>query len=294
VAVDGFIPSYDEDLKRANLDVVAGFDGCEFVEADLMVADLADLLTGIDVVFHLAGHAGVRSSWADGFDSYVTNNIRVTQRLLEASRGRSLQRFVLASSSSVYGNSGLYPSSENDAPAPHSPYGVTKLAAEHLAVLYARNWAVPTVSLRYFTVYGPRQRPDMAMHRIIESCLGGDEFHVFGDGEQIRDFTFVGDVVEATVQAATVEVPPGTVVNVAGGSAVTLESVIAMVEQIVGRSLSITYDPDQPGDVRRTGGDTGAIRALLGWQPRVDLRSGLEAQVLWHAEDEQNRLAGVP
>jgi nucleoside-diphosphate-sugar epimerase len=291
-AIDSFTSYYEQDRKRAN---VAAWQGdCEFHETDLMIAELPLLLDCVDVVFHLAGQPGVRSSWGDAFETHVTRNIRVTQRLLEAVRDRPLRRIVFASSSSVYGNSATYPSHEDDLPAPHSPYGVTKLAAEQLVGAYARNWGVPTVSLRYFTVYGPRQRPDMAIHRIIEAGLTGERFPMFGDGEQIRDFTYVGDVVEATMRAAVADVPPGSVMNIAGGSAVTLNATIAIVERLVGTSIDVSRTAATAGDVRRTGGDTELANRLLSWNPHTDLTTGIAKQVEWHADqlDRLNVLLG--
>ena len=176
-----------------------------------------------------------------------------------------------------------YPTTELDLPRPHSPYGVTKLAAEHLCSLYARNWNVPTVSLRYFTVYGPRQRPDMAMHRLIEAALSGEAFPMFGDGRQVRDFTFVGDIVEANMLAATEAMPPGSVINIAGGSDTTLLEVIEIVGDLTGRRVQLERRPAEAGDVRRTGGSTDVASELLGWKPVVAVREGLERQLEWHA-----------
>jgi nucleoside-diphosphate-sugar epimerase len=189
---------------------------------------------------------------------------------------------VYASSSSVYGNAARYPSAESDLPRPHSPYGVTKLAAEHLCRLYADNWGVSTVSLRFFTVYGPRQRPDMAIHRLVEAGLDGREFTVFGDGQQVRDFTFVEDVVDAVLAAAGAGVEAGTVLNVAGGSACTVNGLIEAVGAVLGQPVTVDYSEPQPGDVDRTGGAIDCAATVLGWKPRVDLAQGLARQVDWH------------
>jgi nucleoside-diphosphate-sugar epimerase len=282
VALDSLTPYYDESQKRANLDAVAATPGCTVVVDDLRTLELAGTLDGIDVVFHQAGQPGVRASWDAGFASYVEQNILVTQRLLEAAKGTSLSRFVFASSSSVYGDAQRYPTLEDDLPRPQSPYGVTKLAAEHLAGVYARNFGVPTVSLRYFTVYGPRQRPDMAMHRLFEAALDGRPFPMFGDGSQIRDFTFVEDVVAANVAAATADVAPGTVVNVCGGSATTLLEVTRIVGDVIGREVILDRRPAEPGDVFRTGGSGERAAELLGWHPRLDVAEGLRRQGEWH------------
>jgi UDP-glucuronate 4-epimerase len=282
VAVDCLTPYYDVAQKEEALDVLRRLPGTEVVDADLWTSDIEALIDGINVVFHQAGQPGVRDSWRAGFEPYVRQNVLVTQRLLDAVVDSRVDRFVFASSSSVYGDAPEYPTSEEDVPIPQSPYGVTKLAAEHLCGVYARNWAVPAVSLRYFTVYGPRQRPDMAMHRMIEAGLAGDPFPLFGDGEQIRDFTYVDDAVEANVLAAAVDVPAGSVINVAGGESVSLLEVIYIVEDIIGRPIVLDRRPGQPGDVRRTGGAHRRAAALLGWSPKIRLREGLRRQVAWH------------
>lgn len=286
VAVDCLTSYYELEQKRANLVSLHGLPDCVVVQEDLRTTDLAPLLEGIDLVFHQAGQPGVRASWASGFASYVEHNVLVTQRLLEAIRERPVARLVFASSSSVYGNAPAYPTTEDDLPRPQSPYGVTKLAAEHLCGVYARTWGVPSVSLRYFTVYGPRQRPDMAMHRLIEAALSGERFPMHGDGHQVRDFTFVDDVVAANLRAATSAVPVGSVINVAGGSSSTLLDVIGTVEELVGRSVELERRPAQPGDVERTGGSIDRARDLLDWEPHVPLRDGLAKQVAWHRERE--------
>ncbi|MBL8778049.1 MAG: NAD-dependent epimerase/dehydratase family protein [Acidimicrobiales bacterium] len=280
--VDCFVPFYAEADKRRNLAGAVAHPDFELVEADLRTAELAPLLDGVDTVFHLAAQAGVRPSWAEGFEDYVTLNVLATQRLLEACRGTEVARLVYASSSSVYGQAARYPTSEGDLPAPHSPYGVTKLAGEHLCGLYGANHGVATVSLRYFTVYGPRQRPDMALHRLVEHGLAGTAFPLYGDGEQLREFTFVGDVVQATIAAATAEVAPGSVINVAGGSETRLADLIALVGDSIGRPVVLDRRPPAAGDVARTGGATERARALLDWSPAVPLAEGVAAQVAWH------------
>jgi nucleoside-diphosphate-sugar epimerase len=283
IGVDSFTDYYDTALKRANAEAAIRA-GVKFIEGDLNVVELDSLLDGIDVVFHLAGQPGVRSSWGSDFSTYTYCNIEATQRLLEASRGsRTLQRLVFASSSSVYGNAERYPTSENDRPQPISPYGVTKLAAEHLCSLYATTFEVPTVSLRYFTVYGPGQRPDMAFTRFAMAAVRGDEIMVYGSGAQTRDFTFVDDVVEANLLAATRDVSPGTVLNVAGGSHTSVNEALQLFEELAGSKLSVTHVKAVAGDVDRTGGDTAAIRSVLGWRPTMSLREGIARQFGWAA-----------
>jgi nucleoside-diphosphate-sugar epimerase len=291
VAIDGFTPYYDLEQKRSNWEALGGLGSCRLIEADLATVDLLDLLGDVDTVFHQAGQPGVRASWKEGFDSYLRQNVLVTQRLLEAASESNIARIVYASSSSVYGNAPAYPTSEDDLPRPQSPYGVTKLAAEHLCGVYARTRELPVVSLRYFTVFGPRQRPDMAMHRLIEAALSGDTFPLFGDGGQIRDFTFVGDIVEANVSAAGSDVWPGTVLNVAGGTATTVAEVIGIVEELTDATITLDRRPQAPGDVVRTGGSAERAAALLGWEPAVALRDGLARQVSWHLERRRERPA---
>ena len=283
VGIDAFTDYYDVALKRANAEAALSA-GAKFIEADLNTVDLAGILDGIDVIFHQAGQPGVRSSWGRDFSTYVSCNIEATQRLLEATKSSpTLQRLVFASSSSVYGNAERYPTSENDRPQPVSPYGVTKLAAEHLCSLYAANFDVPTVSLRYFTVYGPGQRPDMAFTRFAMAAAVGGEITVYGSGEQTRDFTFVDDVIEANLLAAARHVAPGTVLNVAGGSHTSVNEVLQIFEDLAGSKLSVTHVNPVAGDVRRTGGDTAAIRSVLGWRPATGLREGIARQYDWAA-----------
>ncbi|HTX01428.1 MAG TPA: NAD-dependent epimerase/dehydratase family protein [Acidimicrobiales bacterium] len=281
LGIDCFTGYYERAAKERNLAALLAEERFCFVEDDLRSADLAPLLDGVDVVYHQAGQPGVRPSWAAGFPDYVSHNVLATQRLLEAARLVGCPRLVAASSSSVYGESPRWPSSESDLPAPHSPYGVTKLAAEHLCSLYAANWGLSTVSLRYFTVYGPRQRPDMAIGRLVASALEGTSFTLLGDGSQIRDFTYVGDVVAANLAAAAADVAPGTVCNVAGGSSITLGELVGLVERLAGRPVALVRRPAQPGDVSRTGGSVDRAERLLGWSPSTSLESGLLAHLAW-------------
>lgn len=281
VGIDLMTDYYDLEQKRNNISRALDHDRFEFIETDL-ASGCEEMLSGADVVFHQAGQPGVRASWRELFDEYVSRNVIATQRLLEASVRCGVGRVVYASSSSVYGNAETYPVDESARPAPHSPYGVTKLAAEHLCSLYAANFGLSTVSLRYFTVYGPRQRPDMATHRLFEAALEGQSFPLFGTGEQLRDFTFVADVVKANLLAAEADVAPGLVVNIAGGSACSMNALIEMVEQISGQPIAVDRSEAALGDVRRTGGSTAAADRHLDWRPAVELGEGLQRQFEWH------------
>ena len=277
VGVDAFTDYYERELKEANLAGPKAHRSFEFIEHDLGNGVPEDALYGLDGIFHLAARPGVRASWGVGFRGYANDNMLATQAIVEAAAERGL-RVVFASSSSIYGDALAYPTDEDVRPAPISPYGVTKLACEHLIRAYERNAGLDFVSLRYFTVYGPRQRPDMAFTRIVKALLSGETFSVFGDGSQSRDFTFVEDAVAATCGAMD-KAPAGTTYNVGGGSEAALRDVIATVEELSGRSLNVTYTDPAAGDVRRTLADTTRIRSEIGWEPRFDLRAGLSAQL---------------
>jgi UDP-glucuronate 4-epimerase len=277
LGADCFVPYYPRQDKEVNLAPLRQAEGFRFVEADLRGADLEPLVE-VDVVFHLAAQPGVRSSWGRPFADYAGHNLVATQRLLEACRAGGAPRLVMASSSSVYGDAERHPTPEDVLPRPVSPYGVTKLAAEHLLDAYASNFGLSTVALRYFTVYGPGQRPDMAFHRFIRAALEGRPITVFGDGEQSRDVTFVDDAVEATVAAGQTDEAAGAV-NVGGGSEVSVNEVLQLVEDLCGRPLDVRREDPVPGDVRRTSADLERARALLGFRPRVGIEEGLRRQV---------------
>jgi UDP-glucuronate 4-epimerase len=283
IGVDCFTPYYDRATKEQNLGSARTHARFEFVEADLRTSDVEGMLSGIDAVYHQAGQAGVRLSWSDGFADYVGHNVLATQRLLEAvQRVRPGARVVYASSSSVYGNQSRYPTVETDLPKPYSPYGVTKLAAEHLCGLYSENWDVHTVSLRYFTVFGPRQRPDMSIHRLCRAAIDGSTFPLYGDGTQIREFTYVDDIVAGNVAAADSDVAPGSYVNLAGGAEITLNDLIALVGELSGAPVVVNPEPKKAGDSVRNGGAIDRARELLGWAPKVSLRDGIARQIAWH------------
>ncbi len=286
VGVDAFIPYYPRALKEANLASVRGQRGFTFHELDLRHDSLDGLLDGVGAVFHLAAMAGLTLSWTN-FDLYQSCNLTATQRLVEAARGRAdLQRFFYASTSSVYGRFG---SGDEALPArPISPYGVTKLAAENLGRAYAEEHGLPLVVLRYFSVYGPRQRPDMGYNRFIDALLRGDAVTVYGDGLQVRGNTYVADCVEATVRA--LEAPPGEIYNVGGGEAVTVWDVLRKLEALTGCQAVVRREPARPGDQRYTFADTARIARHLGWRPETGLDEGLARQVAWQ-QSEGQRLA---
>jgi nucleoside-diphosphate-sugar epimerase len=281
--VDAFTDYYPRSAKERNLEPSRNHRGFRLVEGRLQDLDLGPLLDGVGQVFHLAAQAGVRASWGREFAHYTDHNVLATQRLLEAARAAGGPRVVYASSSSVYGDAPALPLREDARCEPVSPYGVSKLAAEHLGVLYHRNFGLPVVSLRYFTVYGPRQRPDMAFHRFLRAARDGEPIHVFGDGGQTRDFTFVSDIVAAT-RAAADSGRPGSVYNVGGGERVVLNDVLRQIEDVTGRRLTVVRDEVQKGDMRDTFADTTAARRDLGFRSTVSLAQGLEREWTWIRE----------
>ena len=276
-AVDSFHPYYPRAIKERNLAVVRVHPAARFLELDLAKADLAEATDGIDAVVHLAAQAGVRASWGREFAGYLDCNVLATQRLLEATRGKRLHAWIYASSASVYGDDALDRVSETALPSPHSPSGVTKLAGEHLALLYLRNHGTPALSLRFFSVYGPRERPDKAIQKFLTAARRGEGIRVHGDGTQRRDFTYVGDVVDATV-AALSKSPVGAVANIARGKTVSLSEVIDTVRRVTGAPLLATHGPSEKGDVRVTSADISVARRLLGYDPKTDLAAGVARQ----------------
>lgn len=280
VGIDSLSDYYSADLKRRNLDAISS-KRFTFVHDDLCTAELDPLLDGATKVFHLAGQPGVRASWGEQFDHYVRANITATQRLLEAAKSLDGVRVVNASSSSVYGDAEAFPTPETALPRPRSPYGVTKLAAEQLCRLYASSYALSTVSLRFFTVYGPRQRPDMAFTRFLEAAHHGRPLTIYGTGDQVRDFTYVGDIVEALVRAGDREITPGSVFNVSGGGSHSVNEVVEIMEGIIGGALDVHRQGVARGDVLRTSADTRAITDALEWRAEVSLADGLRQQWEW-------------
>lgn len=282
--VDCFTDYYDRAVKERNLAGANAHPRFAFTESDLTTARLNDLLTGIDVVYHLAGQPGVRPSWGRDFDHYTRQNITATQRLLEAVVSMPLRSFVYASSSSVYGDAEALPTQESALPRPVSPYGVTKLAGEHLCELYRAAFGLSAASLRLFTVYGPRQRPDMAFARLVAAARDGTEFSLYGDGSQTRDFTYVSDVVFAMRRIAVTEWCG--VANIGGGERHSMNEVIATVEAVSGRPVTVARTRDVRGDVKHTGADVTRARDGFGYRPRTALADGLSAMWAWATAGE--------
>lgn len=282
IGVDQFNDYYDSALKWKNLASSLQHPNFKLIEGDIQKLDWNMLLDDVQVIYHQAAQAGVRSSWGAGFRTYTEQNINATQILLEAAKtAKRLQRFIYASSSSIYGNAEALPTSETTCPQPVSPYGITKLAAEQLCGLYYQNFGVPTCSLRYFTVYGARQRPDMGFHKFLKAALKDEAIVIYGDGQQTRDFTFVTDAIAANLSAATTPEAVGEIFNIGGGSRVVLTDVIATMETILGRSIRKEFIETAIGDARHTSADVSKAKRILGYQPKVSLKDGLTEEWEW-------------
>jgi nucleoside-diphosphate-sugar epimerase len=281
IALDSFTDYYAHEIKADNSQSLREDEACTFLDTDLLDVDLNGILSDVDIVFHLAAQPGVRASWGEGFGIYVRNNLTALQYLLEAARDNPSTRLVIASSSSVYGDAESFPTSEEVILRPVSPYGMTKAAGEHLAHVYWRSYETSISMLRYFTVYGPRQRPDMAFHRLVQTALTNREFTVFGDGHQTRDFTYVDDAVQGTI-AAGLRGKPGRAYNIGGGSRHAMTEVFATLQTIAGKPLNLTYAGQQRGDARDTSADVSRAERDLGYRPTRSLREGLAEQFSWH------------
>jgi nucleoside-diphosphate-sugar epimerase len=279
--VDCFNDNYGRREKLLNLSRSREWDDFDFVPIDLARGALTDLVADQEVVFHLAAEPGVRKSWGDRFELYVRNNVLATQHLLEAMQPWPEKRLVYASSSSIYGDAEALPTTEDVYPRPFSPYGVTKLAAEQLCHAYHANFGLQTICLRYFSVFGPRQRPDMAFNIFCRAALSGEGITVFGDGTQTRDFTFVDDVVAATVRAARPGAPVGRAYNIGGGSAASVRSALEFIAELSDGRLEVHYVAHQEGDVKNTAADISRARRELGYKPKVPFKDGLRAEFEW-------------
>jgi UDP-glucose 4-epimerase len=282
IGIDHFNDYYDPGLKRKNLTQIAQHPNFRLIEADLQTVDWSTLLDGVEVIYHQAAQAGVRSSWGSGFLAYTDRNINATQVILEAAKdAKQLKRLIYASSSSVYGNAETLPTAETVCPQPVSPYGITKLAAEQLCLLYHDNFGVPITALRYFTVYGPRQRPDMAFHLFFKAILADQPINIYGDGQQTRDFTFISDAIAANLAAAEADAAVGQVFNIGGGSRVVLTEILATIDTIVGKPVRRNHIEKAKGDARHTAADVSKAQKLLGYQPQVPLAEGLAQEWNW-------------
>ncbi|MBD2453652.1 NAD-dependent epimerase/dehydratase family protein [Nostoc sp. FACHB-87] len=282
IGIDEFNDYYDPILKRKNIALLNCWSNFKLIEGNIQFLDWQNLLQDVEIIYHQAAQAGVRASWGDGFRAYTERNINSTQVLLEAAKdAKHLKRLVFASTSSVYGDAETLPTHESICPHPVSPYGITKLAAERLCGLYQKNFNVPIVALRYFTVYGPRQRPDMAFHKFFKAILQNEAIPIYGDGQQTRDFTFVSDVVAANLAAASAAEAVGKIFNIGGGSRVVLTEVLDTMAEIVGQPIKKNYIEKAMGDARHTAADISQAQKILGYQPQVSLREGLTQEWQW-------------
>ncbi|MFO5494134.1 MAG: NAD-dependent epimerase/dehydratase family protein [Cuspidothrix sp.] len=282
IGIDEFTDYYDPILKRKNIANFQDSPNFTLVEENIQSLDWQKLLLDVELIYHQAAQAGVRASWGQGFRAYTERNINATQVLLEAAKdAQKLQRLVFASTSSIYGDAETLPTNEEIKPLPVSPYGITKLAAERLGFLYHKNFGMPFVALRYFTVYGPRQRPDMAFHKFFKAVLGDEAIPVYGDGQQTRDFTFVSDAIAANLAAAIVPEAVGQVFNIGGGSRVVLAEVLDIMAEIVGKPIKRNHIEKAMGDARHTAADVSKARKILNYQPQVSLRDGLTQEWEW-------------
>ncbi len=282
IGIDHFNDYYNPELKRQNISGFLNHPNFKLIDGDIQFLDWNLLLEDVDVIYHQAAQAGVRASWGTSFRAYTERNINATQVILEAAKdAKNLKRFIYASTSSIYGNAETLPTSETIAPQPVSPYGITKLAAERLGGLYHDNFGVPFCALRYFTVYGPRQRPDMGFHKFYKAAIEGKAIDVFGDGRQTRDFTFISDAVAANLAAANCDKANGQIFNIGGGSRVVLEDVLDLMGEIMGEAIVRNYIDQARGDARHTAADVTKAKQILGFTPKVSLREGLTYEWEW-------------
>lgn len=282
IGIDRLNDYYDPNLKRKNISYLKDNANFTLLEASIQDLDWIELLDSVQVVYHQAAQAGVRASWGDGFFSYTSRNINATQIILEAAKQvKTVKRIVYASSSSIYGNAETMPTPETICPQPVSPYGITKLAAERLCWLYHQNFGVPATALRYFTVYGPRQRPDMAFHKFFKAAIEDRAIAIYGDGKQTRDFTFISDAVAANLAAGEVPEAIGEAFNIGGGSRAVLSDVLETMEKVIGKPIRKEYVAKATGDARHTSADVSKAKKLLGYNPQVSLEEGLTAEWEW-------------
>lgn len=279
IGIDSFTDFYPKTIKEKNIEISLKKSNFKFVETDIL--NLTSIDRNIEYIFHTAAQAGVRTSWGKNFDTYIKDNILATQHLLELSKNhKGLKKFIYSSSSSVYGNAEMFPTREDTLPKPVSPYGVTKLAGEHLCQLYLKNYNVPIICLRYFTVFGPRQRPDMAFNKFIKSMLREESLTVYGDGEQSRDFTYVSDVVDANILAMQKDTKE-IIFNIGGGNYATINRIIHTLKELIKFNIKVEYKEKAKGDVRDTKADISRAKRELGFNPKYDLNYGLEREIEW-------------
>jgi nucleoside-diphosphate-sugar epimerase len=279
IGIDCFTDYYSRDVKEKNIEKVKENANFTFQEKNILDLDAIDKAT--EFIFHVAAQAGVRASWGRSFDVYIRENILATQHILELSKNhRNLRKIIYSSSSSIYGDAESFPTPEDSIPKPMSPYGVTKLAGEHLCQLYRENYGIPIISLRYFTVFGPRQRPDMAFHKFIRAILSGGTIEVYGDGKQSRDFTYIEDVVWANLQAMG-KLTEHSVFNIGGGNQATVNEVIDMLQELIGKKAKIAYQEKAKGDVKNTKADISRAKEELDFEPGFSLEDGLRREIEW-------------
>jgi len=282
IGIDNFNDYYNPDLKRQNVSILKEYSQFKLIEGDIQELNWQELLESVDYLYHQAAQAGVRASWGKSFCHYTERNINATQIILEAAKdSQSLKHLVFASTSSIYGNAETFPTPESICPQPVSPYGITKLAAERLCWLYQQNFGVPVTALRYFTVYGPRQRPDMGFHKFFKAAMASQPIDIYGDGQQTRDFTFISDIVAANLAAAQCSEAIGEVFNIGGGSRVVLTEVLDLIEKIIEKPLLRNYLPPARGDARHTSADISKAQRILNYQPQVSLFQGLTQEWEW-------------
>lgn len=282
IGVDSFNDYYNPGLKRQNVSNLTDYNLFKLIDADIGQLNWLELLDSVDYLYHQAAQAGVRASWGKSFSDYTERNINATQIILEAAKeSKSLKRLVYASTSSVYGNAETFPTPESVCPQPVSPYGITKLAAERMCWLYQQNFGVPVTALRYFTVYGPRQRPDMAFHKFFKAAIASQPIDIYGDGQQTRDFTFISDIVAANLAATKIPEAVGEVFNIGGGSRVVLTELLNQIETIIAKPLYRNYLDPARGDARHTSADISKAQKILNYQPQVSLLEGLTQEWEW-------------
>lgn len=280
IGIDCFTDYYARHVKESNIKNYLDNPKFEFIEHDILKTNLSQIVSQVDIVYHLAAQPGVRASWGENFRIYSDNNVLAAQKILEVCKNSGIKKFIYSSSSSIYGDVKTLPMKESDIPRPISPYGVTKLAGEHLCNLYYKNFGIPTIILRYFSVYGPRQRPDMAFNKFLNAIENDKSILVFGDGKQTRDFTYVSDIVDGTVQAGESKVK-GETFNLAGGSRISVLETISILEELTGKKVKLKLIENQKGDVRDTYGDISKARQILGYNPQIDIRKGLQFYLKW-------------